>query len=293
MNIRFVGIITKHNSPEVHEKGKELLRWFGAADIKAELDVIDPEMDMLVILGGDGTLLHVADQAGQYDIPVVGINCGNLGFLTEVGVKEMYSALETILHGSVHVEERMMLKARLINGSGEERGEPCFVLNEVVLAKGAMERVVRLSCWADREYISTYKADGLIISTPTGSTAYNLSAGGPIVHAELDGILVTPICPFMLESRPVFLSPSSRVTIQLADSVVHDVKVIVDGRFAWDIGKDDCLLVETAKNPLRLISSPHKGYFAILRNKLNWGGKNISRPLPVSIEPLLDESLDS
>ncbi|MDH3349534.1 MAG: NAD(+)/NADH kinase, partial [Desulfobulbaceae bacterium] len=179
MNIRFVGIITKHNSPKVRHKGEELVQWFKRSKIKAELDHIDPEMDMLVILGGDGTLLHVADQASQYDIPVVGINCGNLGFLTEVGVNEMYSALETILHSTVHVEKRMMLKAHLISGSGEEKKSPCFILNEVVIAKGAMERVVRLSCWADREYISTYKADGLIISTPTGSTAYNLSAGGP------------------------------------------------------------------------------------------------------------------
>ncbi len=138
---------------------------------------------------------------------------------------------------------------------------------------------MRLGCWADEEYITTYKADGLIISTPTGSTAYNLSAGGPIAHAKLRSILVTPICPFMLESRPVLLAPQTKITTQLL-APAGDVKVIVDGALQWKITDDDYLLVQKASKPLLLISSPLKSYFTILRNKLNWGGSSIDLPLP-------------
>ncbi|XOF33755.1 MAG: NAD(+)/NADH kinase [Candidatus Electrothrix sp. YB6] len=279
MDIRYVGIITRRNSPDVRQVGRGLATWFAQRSIKAELDRIDPAMDMLTILGGDGTLLHVADQASRYGIPVVGINLGNLGFLTEVAAGEMYQALEQILHSGVTIEERMMLRAKLLDENGEPAGPSMFALNEVVIVKSSTEPMMRLRCWADREYITTYKADGLIISTPTGSTAYNLSAGGPIAHAELRTLLVTPICPFMLESRPVLLSPRTRVTAQLAPPSTN-VKIMVDGRLGWTMHANDFLTVEAAARPLRLISSPHKGYFAILRNKLNWGGRDPGYPLP-------------
>ena len=279
MRVRSVGIITRKDSPQVLEKGKELAVWFEKRSIKARIDAIEPDMDMLTIMGGDGTLLHVADQASHYNIPVVGINLGDLGFLTEIAEQEMYPALQQILSGQVQIEERMMLKANLLGADGTPRGEAAFSLNEVVIVKGSSEPVMRLGCWADEEYVTTYKADGLIISTPTGSTAYNLSAGGPIAHAELYTILVTPICPFMLESRPVLLSPRTRVTCQLEPPSTN-VKVMVDGRIGWTMKSNDYLVVKTAAKPLRLISSPHKGYFAILRNKLNWGGRASGSPLP-------------
>lgn len=279
MRIRYAGIITRKDSPDVQQIGRELAAWYEKRAIKAELDRIDPTMDMLTILGGDGTLLHVADQASRHGIPVVGINLGDLGFLTEVAAEEMYQALEEILNGKVTIEERMMLRAGLLDKNGESAGAPMYALNEVVIVKGSTEPMMRLGCWADREYITTYKADGLIISTPTGSTAYNLSAGGPIAHAELRAVLVTPICPFMLESRPVLLSPRTRVTARLAPPST-DVKIMVDGRLGWTMRANDFLTVEAAAKPLRLISSPHKGYFTILRNKLNWGGRDPGYPLP-------------
>ncbi len=279
MQVRYVGIITRRDSPEVRKIGEELAAWYEQRSIKAELDRIDPDMDILTILGGDGTLLHVADQASRHGIPVVGINLGDLGFLTEVAADEMYPALEAILAGQVHIEERMMLRAKILDANGKPAGKPCFALNEVVIVKGSTEPLMRLGCWADAEYITTYKADGLIISTPTGSTAYNLSAGGPIAHAELCAVLVTPICPFMLESRPVLLSARTRVTTQLAPPSTN-VKIMVDGRLGWTMQVGDFLVVETAAKPLRLISSPHKGYFTILRNKLNWGGRDSGFPLP-------------
>ena len=278
MNIRRVGIITRQGSARVQKIGDELASWLEKRNIRAEVDRIEPGMDMLVILGGDGTLLHVAARAGELDIPVVGINLGDLGFLTEVAADEMYHALTTILAGEVHIERRMMLKTTVLAADGTA-SEPMFALNETVVVKGSVERVLRLRCWADREYIATYKADGLIFSTPTGSTAYNLSAGGPIVHAELGTLLITPICPFMLESRPVLLSPEVVLTTQLADSA-DDVMVMVDGRPGWTLNTSQALRVEVAEKPLLLISSPHKGYFAILRNKLNWGGNSDDVPLP-------------
>ena len=186
MTIDQVGIITRPDSPRVHQVGCDLADWFAGRGIKAQLDVIVPEMDMLVILGGDGTLLHVADRASRHDIPVIGINLGNLGFLTEVAEDEMYQALQEVLAGRGCIENRMMLKAQLVRESDSEGLGALFGLNEVAIVKGSIEKVIRLCSWADEEYITTYKADGLIISTPTGSTAYNLSAGGPVVHAELN-----------------------------------------------------------------------------------------------------------
>ena len=279
MHIRYAGIITRKDSPDVLRVGQELVGWYQERSIKAVLDRIDPAMDMLTILGGDGTLLHVADQAAQYGIPVVGINLGDLGFLTEVAAGEMYQTLDEILHSGVTLEERMMLRAKLLDEQGASVGPALFALNEVVIVKGSTEPMMRLGCWADREYITTYKADGLIVSTPTGSTAYNLSAGGPIAHAELQTLLVTPICPFMLESRPVLLSPRTRVTAQLAPPSTN-VKIMIDGRLGWTMRANDFLSIEAAGKPLRLISSPHKGYFDILRNKLNWGGRDPGYPLP-------------
>ena len=283
MSISTVGIITKRDSPRVKLLGSELAEWFSGKGIEATLDAIDPEMDMLVILGGDGTLLHVADRASRHDIPVIGVNLGNLGFLTEVAEDEMYQALQEVLSGRGYIEKRMMLKVSIVNSKRKDVSPSLYCLNEVVIVKGNTEKVIRLCSWADEEYITTYKADGLIISTPTGSTAYNLSAGGPIVHAELNALLVTPICPFMLESRPVLLSPKTRITTQLAEPA-NEVKVMVDGRIAWSMNENDCLIVESAPKPLQLFSSPHKGYFTILRNKLNWGGHDTGFTLPQVVD---------
>ncbi|WP_417909266.1 NAD(+)/NADH kinase [Candidatus Electronema sp. PJ] len=279
MRIRRVGIIIRKDSPVVQRIGEELAAWFAQHCVQAELDKIEPDMDLLTILGGDGTLLHVADQAAHYGIPVVGINLGHLGFLTEVAAEEMYPALAEILNAKAEIEERLMLKAQLLDETGLAIGQPWFALNEVVILKGSTEPLLRLCCWADEEYVATYKADGLIISTPTGSTAYNLSAGGPIAHAKLEAILLTPICPFMLESRPVLLPPQMQVTAQLARPA-NKVKVMADGRLAWNMEANAFLTVEAAAKPLRLISSPHKGYFAILRSKLNWASCDNGSPLP-------------
>ena len=270
MQIRKVGIIRKMGSGEAEQVCRELVAWFGQRSIETVVDVIEPDQDMLLILGGDGTLLHVADQASRWQIPVAGINLGDLGFLTEVATDERYSALEAILAGEAVIERRMMIQARR-HVPGEEPSEWCYALNDVVLTKSNVDQLVQISVWADDDYITTYKADGLIFSTPTGSTAYNLSAGGPIVHPALDGLLVTPICPFMLESRSVLLPGNRKLSAKVA-GMAEAARVMVDGRFTWDIKENDMFELGAKDTPLLLISSPRKSYFDILRSKLNWGG---------------------
>lgn len=269
--IQKVGIIVKRESAEAQGIGAELKTWFQDKGIKAVLDTITPDLDLLVILGGDGTLLHMAAKASQYGIPVLGVNLGSLGFLTEVAVKDRFAALDKILAGEITLEKRLMFKARMSGPSGVKEWR--YALNDVVISKGTIDRLVRLCTWADQQYIASYKADGLIFSTPTGSTAYNLSAGGPIVHPAIASILVTPICPFMLESRPVLLPADVCLTTRLTGHAT-DVKVIVDGQPAWNMGEEDSLEIVVSEKKLLLVCSPWEGYFDILRNKLNWGGKS-------------------
>jgi len=270
LRIKKVGIIRRNGSDEPMVIADDLRDWLAKRSIATVLDMVSPDLDLLVILGGDGTLLHVADQASQFGIPVVGINLGDLGFLTEVAKEERYAALTAILEGQGAVEQRMMLKVRLVDGV--EATEWHYALNDVVISKGNLDSLLRLSTWADQEYITTYRADGLIFSTPTGATAYNLSAGGPIVHPSLRSILLTPICPFMLDSRPLLLAPHIRLTSRLIAAHNTDVKVIKDGKIVWDMQGDQVLEVMASDRTLQLITSPQKGYFEILRNKLGWGG---------------------
>jgi NAD+ kinase len=273
MKIRKAGIILKQGSVKPRKIAKELITWLSDRGIETVVDTVDKDLDILIILGGDGTLLLVADKASRYEIPVMGINLGGLGFLTAVAAKERFEAMELLLAGKMLVQKRILLKTRLLGTSADKTSPEnyLYALNDVVISKGDIDQIVKMRTWSDQEFITTYRADGLIFSTPTGSTAYNLSSGGPIVQPGLPCILVTPICPFMLESRPVLLSPEATLITQL-DGKADNVKVIVDGRFAWNMLENSQLEVKTAKKPLYLVSMPQKGYFEILRNKLNWGG---------------------
>jgi NAD+ kinase len=279
MKIKKAGIIVKQGSAKPRKIAKEVISWLSEKGINTVVDKVEKDLDILIILGGDGTLLQVADKASRYEIPVMGINLGGLGFLTAVASKERFEALELLLAGEMLVEKRILLKTRLLDGSTKSGSSKKyqFALNDIVISKGDIDQIIEMSTWADEEFITTYRADGLIFSTSTGSTAYNLSSGGPIVQPKLSCILVTPICPFMLESRPVLLSSDVTLVTQLAGKA-DNVKVIVDGRFAWNMEENSQLEVKTAKKPLHLINMPHKGYFEILRNKLNWGGSGNKVP---------------
>jgi len=269
LSVHRAGIIVKKDHALAEEFAQRLSNWLQEKGIRPFINQIDSECDLLIIAGGDGTLLHMADRAAHHSLPVIGINLGNLGFLTELTEQEAFAALNEIITGTVTVENRMMLKARIIKNSGPTAYR--YALNEVVVSKGTLDRVLQLSTRADDAFITTYKADGLIFSTPTGSTAYNLSAGGPLVYPGLASILVTPICPFMLSSRPILLPPETRLSARIDNGPGHSAKIIIDGQSSWDMQEDETLEIEAAEHPLQLIITPHRDYFSILRNKLHWG----------------------
>lgn len=263
-------IIVKKDDPGAAGYADRLQIWLEDRLISTVMNQLTDELDLAIILGGDGTLLHVAETAARYGVPVIGINLGNLGFLTELTEKETQPALREIIGGAVTMELRSMLKARLIHG---DKSSPYrYALNDVVISKNAKDRLLYLSAKADNDYITTYKADGLILSTPTGSTAYSLSAGGPLVHPGLETILVTPICPFMLSSRPIILPPDKTVSSTLTGNAPDAAAdIIVDGQKRWEMRAGDVLEVARAEHPLQLIVSSENDYFTILRNKLKWG----------------------
>ncbi len=268
-SLKHVGIVSKKDDAPAADLAVGISRKLEQQGVTVSIGSVSDDLDVLIVLGGDGTLLHVADQAARYSIPVLGINMGNLGFLTERTEQEATAAVDELISGTVTIENRMMLKVSLTRKGKSSKSR--YALNEAVISKGTIDRVLQLTTRADEEYITTYKADGLIFSTPTGSTAYNLSAGGPLVYPGLASILVTPICPFMLSSRPVLLPANSHLRTSLESELTRKAHIIVDGQPVWDMDREDTLKIEAAQHPLRLIISPHRDYFAILRNKLHWG----------------------
>jgi NAD+ kinase len=265
-----VAIITKKDDARSSRYAETLSNWFHHRNITIAMNEISPDLDMIVVLGGDGTLLHIAEKAARHAIPVLGINLGNLGFLTELTEDETFQALERILTGKLTVENRLMLRARLVSDASETIYR--YALNDVVIAKNVLDRLLRLSTKVNNEYITTYKADGLIFSSPTGSTAYNLSAGGPLVYPGLATITVTPICPFMLSSRPIILPADKRIKTRFDAAKSRErAQIIIDGQAFWEMKDGDELEIETAEQCLQLIVSSTRDYFTILRNKLHWG----------------------
>jgi NAD+ kinase len=270
LSLRQISIVTKIDDNNAQQYAQKLTQWLEAKNIATMMETIIPELDLIIVLGGDGTLLHIAELAARHAIPVLGINLGNLGFLTEFREDETYSALEKILAGDVTIEKRLMLKARLITPL--KRSESRYALNDVVISKNVSDRLLRLSTRAGKEYITTYRADGLIFSSPTGSTAYNLSAGGPLVYPGLGTITVTPICPFMLSSRPIILpAHKNLVTTYEAEEDADRAQIIIDGQPFMEMQPGDNLEISTARHPLQIVASENRDYFSILRSKLNWG----------------------
>ena len=229
------------------------------------------EVDLVVVLGGDGTLLSMADciAAAGGSIPILGVNFGSLGFLTEVTLPELYPSLENTLSGHARIEERLMLRS-----STERRGTAFstnIALNDVVITKAARARMIDLSMMVGDEFVTRVKADGLIVASPTGSTAYNLAAGGPIVTPHVDAIVVTPIAPHTLTNRPLVIPGSSTVRVQPVIEARDEVFVTFDGQAGFQLEEGDQITVCRAERPLRLIRSTTRSYFEVLREKLKWG----------------------
>jgi NAD+ kinase len=229
------------------------------------------DVDMVVVLGGDGTLLSVADCIGAAGsgIPIVGVNFGSLGFLTEITLPELYPSLEDALNGRAHIEQRMMLQ------TATTRREASFAqhiaLNDVVVTKAARSRMIDLSVSVGDEFVTRVKADGLIVATPTGSTAYNLAAGGPIVQPTLDALLLTPIAPHTLTNRPIVIPAGSPVRVQPHIEERDEIYVTFDGQAGFQLQAGDEIRICRADQSLRLIRPTTRSYFEVLREKLKWG----------------------
>jgi len=228
-------------------------------------------VDMMVVLGGDGTLLSMADciAAAGASIPILGVNFGSLGFLTEVTLPELYGSLEAALSGKARIEERMMLRSTVQRN--DERFAEHVALNDVVMTKAARSRMIDLSVSIDGEFVTRVKADGLIVATPTGSTAYNLAAGGPIVQPNVDALVVTPIAPHTLTNRPIVIPASSTVRVQPLMNSRDEVFVTFDGQAGFELQGGDEISVCRAERALRLIRPSTRSYFEVLRQKLKWG----------------------
>lgn len=275
INLRKAGLITNTQSDKVVEFASSLRQWLASQDVKTVENSVDTDCDVLITLGGDGTMLKVAEQAAHLGIPVIGVNLGTLGFLTELSEDETREAFKMMLQGEVVVENRLMLKATMLDGNGNEKEPPRYGLNDIVINKNTLDQILNLSTRANGKMITTYKADGLVFASATGSTAYSLSAGGPIVHPAVSALLVTPICPFMLSSRPLLLPANYTITSNLEpEGTKAKAKVIIDGQEAWDMVYGDTLVIEQAKNDLQLITASFRNYFQVLRNKLHWACNN-------------------
>ncbi len=275
--VQRLAIITKKHKPDAWEAGRALQAWFKGRGLEAShlenepepnIPPLPPGVELIVVMGGDGTLLSVARHYGQKGIPLLGVNVGGLGFLTEISLNELYPSMEKVLAASYEVEERLMLTATLFRD-----GAPIWrehILNDAVINKGALARIAELTTWIDAEYLTTYRADGLIISTPTGSTAYTLSAGGPIVYPTLRHIILLPICSHTLSNRPLILPETATVAVTL-DEKGQDLYLTLDGQVGQALQPGDRMEICCAPHHLKLVKSPHRSYFEILRTKLGWG----------------------
>ena len=285
-----IGIIAKRNKPEAVTIVKNLVEWLRLKKIEVYIEEemetllslslsgpylnsvermeLPSHVEMMIVLGGDGTLLSVARQVWNRDIPILGVNLGGLGFLTEISLEELHSILERVIQGDFKTDERDVLNAAVIRKG--ERIIEFTVLNDAVINKGALARIIDLEISINGEYLTTFQSDGLIISTPTGSTAYNLSAGGPIVYPSLHTLIITPICPHTLTNRPIVIPDDVEVRA-LLKSKQQEVFLTLDGQQGFPLEFEDMVELRKAEGRILLIKSPHRNYFELLREKLKWG----------------------
>ena len=285
MQIQNVAIFAKVHDPRSQGVADDLINWLEEKGctplVDAHLarhlgykkgmaqDEIRELAELVVVLGGDGTLISVARLMCGKDVPILGVNLGSLGFLTETTVEELYLRLEKCLQGNPRVSDRMMLEVTVHRGG---RGiETYRALNDVVINKGALARIVDLETRVNGLFLTTFKADGLIISTPTGSTGYSMSAGGPIVHPQMSCVVITPICPHTLTNRPIVLPDESIISITVKSSFDEMVYLTIDGQVGLELKEGDSVEVRRALKTVALVMSKRRDYFEVLRTKLKWG----------------------
>jgi NAD+ kinase len=286
-----IGIIGKYREERVIAIVKLLIKWLEDRGIEYFVEEalvqsfdqlkgipreeIPKKADLLVVLGGDGTLLSAVRLVSESEIPILGVNAGGLGFLTEITVDELFQVLEEVIKGNYEITQRCLLRADVYRKGNrstldELKIKEQNVLNDVVINKGALARIIDLHTYIGGDYVTTYKADGLIISTPSGSTAYSLSAGGPIVYPSLNSILITPICPHTLTNRPLLIPDDLTVMVNIG-SRDGEVYLTLDGQVGIALENGDSVCVKKAERMVNFIRSRHRKYFEVLRTKLRWG----------------------
>jgi NAD+ kinase len=283
--MRRVGMILKLGKPEAVEIARLLAEWLRAAGHEpvvtgdgvevagarhVEAEHLSEAIDLLVVLGGDGTLLNGAALVAERGIPILGVNLGHLGFLTSCAPADAQVAIERAISGQLPLEERLRLRAVLKRAAGEEIVK--FACNDVVVSQGALARLIELEAFLDGNLITRYRADGLIVGTPTGSTAYTLAAGGPIITPDTRAVVVTPICPHTLTNRPLVVPAASRLSVRLAAPAAH-VMVTIDGQWGTQLQSGDTVEISQASPPLYLYR-PAESYFEVLRKKMSWGERS-------------------
>ena len=285
MAIKKIGIVSKPKKAEIREIVPQLVEWLRERDIEVSIDKetgsilessekcltrneLPGKVDLLVVLGGDGTLLAAARALYRREVPIFAVNLGDLGFLTVITQDELYPALEGVLSGNYRSERRVQIEGELVRA--DEVFSTFRARNDVVLNKGAIARIQDFEVYADDEFISNYKSDGLIISTPTGSTAYSLAAGGPVVSPSVEAFIITPICAHTLTNRPLVLRDSANIEI-VVKSQREAAYLTVDGQVGIATHSEDIIRVRKSDSYVELIQPPQRNYYEILRQKLKWG----------------------
>lgn len=282
--VNTIGIFSKPNAPAAVELVPKLIEWLRERRIQVRLDAetaayagypagmsraeVTDGCDLVIVLGGDGTLLSAARAIGGREIPLFAVNLGSLGFLTAITVEDLFPELERALRGEHRIGKRKLLRADLIRG-GETVGR-YEALNDVVVTKSAIARMIDLDALVDEKFVCAYKADGLIVSTPTGSTAYSLSAGGPIIYPSVAAICITPICPHMLANRPVIVPATSLISV-ICRAEGEAAFLTIDGQIGEPLQLGDRIDCRSSEYSLHLIRPPQKMFFDVLRQKLKWG----------------------
>jgi len=286
--VKQIGIFCKKKPPVDRQVLQQLVDWLSNRNYEICMDSetagiigqtstcskeeIPARSDLIIVLGGDGTLLGMARIAHSFNVPILAINLGSLGFLTDVPLPGLLPALEKVLGKNYKIENRMLLNATLLrNGQTLEEHN---VLNDLVINKGALARIVELHVSVNGEYMTSYRGDGLIVATPTGSTAYSLSAGGPIIHPSMHNLVISPICPFALTNRPIVLPDDSLIEIKLQTNGEH-VRLTLDGQEGCDMDSRDLLRIRKGQTTLKLVRVSGISYYELLREKLHWGSTTL------------------
>jgi len=289
-SIKRIGVVVKPHQPDALDTLCRLTEWLkergiqlvGQPEIAHEQikqktgcaveivkdEELAPAVDLILVLGGDGTMIATARMVGDTQVPVIGVNYGGLGYLAEFPIEELFAALESILAGEYKVQKREMLAVELWRG--EELITRNRVLNDVVVNKSALARIIEIEAYLDSQFVNLFRADGLIVATPTGSTAYNLSAGGPVIYPSMNAVVITPICPFTLSNRPIVVPDESVIEVRLMTDK-EEVALTLDGQVGFPLQVHDRIVIMKSNNTFNLVQPPHRNYFGVLGDKLKWG----------------------